>query len=47
MIGEKLYLKDYCNNESSEDERLNELTALLEKKVYELKDELEKRKAKK
>lgn len=47
MIGEKLYLKNYCNNEKSEDEQLKELTALLEKKVYELKDELENRKAKK
>lgn len=47
MIGEKLYLKNYCNNEKGEDEQLKELTALLEKKVYELKDELENRKAKK
>lgn len=43
MIGEKIYLKDYCDKENPSKEEIKQLTQMLEKKVYDLKTELEKR----
>lgn len=43
MIGEEINIRDYAKSENVTDEELAELTAILEKKTYELKDELEKR----
>ncbi len=43
VIGEPIVLMDYCDQSASQEEQLKSLTALLESKVYELKDELAKR----
>ena len=43
MIGEKIYLRDYCGEENPSVEEIERLTSILEAKTYELKDELEKR----
>lgn len=43
MIGEKIYLKNYCKEGFSQEEQLKHLTRILEDKVYELKDELDRR----
>ena len=43
MIGEKIYLKNYCKEGFSQEEQLKHLTKILEDKVYELKDELDRR----
>lgn len=43
VIGEPLYLKDFCNGDKPEQEQLQELTTLLHDKVYALKDELDRR----
>lgn len=44
VIGEPFYLSEYIKEGLSEQEQLNSLTSILEKKVYALKDEIEKRK---
>ena len=43
MIGEKIYLRDYCSEENPSVEEIERLTSILEAKTYELKDELERR----
>lgn len=43
-IGKPLYLKDYCVDGMDEQETLAHLTKILEQKVYELKEEMEKQK---
>ena len=43
VIGEAIFLSDYCKEGLQEQEQLKHLTAILEQKVYALKDELEKR----
>lgn len=43
MIGEKIYLRDYCKEENPSIEEIERLTRLLENKTYELKEELERR----
>lgn len=44
VIGEAFYLNDYIKEGLSEDEQLKHLTEVLEEKVYELKNEIAKRK---
>ena len=43
MIGEKLYLNEYCDPSLTQEEQLKNLTDILEKKVCDLRDELMKR----
>ena len=44
VIGAPFYISDYVKEGESEEESLKRLTAILEEKVYSLKDEIEKRK---
>ena len=44
VIGKPFYITDYVKEGESEEESLKRLTAILEEKVYALKDEIEKRK---
>ena len=43
-IGEPFYLTDYCKEGLNEEEQLQNLTNVLEKKVYSLKSEIDKKK---
>jgi len=42
-IGEEFYLSDYIKEGLNEQEQLDYLTKILEQKIYNLKDEMEKR----
>ena len=43
MIGEPIYLRDFCNNENPPQDEVDKLTAMLEEKTYALKAELERK----
>lgn len=47
IIGEPIYLREYCDNENPTKEQRQKLLELLEEKTFELKDVLEARKSKK
>lgn len=47
IIGESIYLKEYCNTENPSPEEIEALTVLLKDRVYALKDELERKTSKK
>lgn len=44
VIGEPIYLREYCNSENPSDEEMEKLLAILEEKTFELKDVPEARK---
>ncbi len=46
MIGESIYLRDYCKTENPSEEEIEKLTNMLKNKVYSLKDELERKTSK-
>ena len=43
MIGEKIYLRDYCADENPSPEEIMRLTKILEDKTFALGEELKKR----
>ena len=43
MIGEPIYIRDFCNEENPSQEEIDKLTAMLEEKTYQLKAELERK----